>query len=263
MSEQHDFSRLDAYARTRQKIALPKCELETDARRLPVGAGRVIACVAQASPRFAYQVVEIPRIVTRDLSVNNPIPRDKPFDVPVPASLEAASPLAHNPAERRFVETPEWKGAIVRGRILREDGNGFDLATEDGGQTSFYPARLNAVGKVEDDEGMKDVVAPHSERPCCMSACADWGLSLHCRARGQAKFRSGKSRSSPREGRPSSETPGSNGVASDQQEGGGETARVDVVGPIPLEAHLDQFSQEGREHCRSRPWCALPHREYA
>jgi hypothetical protein len=189
-----------------------------------VGAGLVIACVALASPRFAYQVVEIPRIVTRDLSVNNPIPRDKPFDVPVPrlvpASPEAASPLARNPAERRFVETPEWKGAIVRGRILREDGNGFDLATEDGGETSFYPARLNAVGKVEDDEGMKDVVAPYLND---LAACRPMPTGVYICIAEQA----GK------EGRV-------------RPEGGGETARVDVVDLIGIASR--SVLEQGREH---------------
>ena len=32
-------------------------------------------------------------------------------------------------------------------------------------------------------------------------------------------------------------------------ERGGETAGVDMVGPVPLEAHLDQFARERRKHC--------------
>ena len=124
--------------------------------------------------------------------------------------------------------------------------NGFDLATEDGGETSFYPARLNAVGKVEDDEGMKDVVAPYlNDLAACRPVPTGVYLCIAEHAGKEVPIRQipivakrgrhlGNAVFKRRRVRP---------------EGGGETARVDVVGPIPLKAHLDQFSQEGREHC--------------
>ena len=52
------------------------------------------------------------------------------------------------------------EGAVIRGRILRPDANGFVLAT-DNGETGFYPAKLGASGKIEPDEGMRDVVNPY------------------------------------------------------------------------------------------------------
>jgi hypothetical protein len=53
----------------------------------------------------------------------------------------------------------DWRAADVRGRILREDRNGFILATDEG-EKPFYPAKIGAGGKVEFDPSLKDVVTP-------------------------------------------------------------------------------------------------------
>ena len=66
-------------------------------------------------------------------------------------------PAPTTPEERSFVATPTWKGAVVRGRIERAEGNGFVMWT-DTGEQSFSPARIGAGGKAEADEGRKDVV---------------------------------------------------------------------------------------------------------
>jgi hypothetical protein len=46
----------------------------------------------------------------------------------------------------------------VRGRIVREQENGFVLAT-DAGEVLFIPARI-AAGKIEADLTVRDVAAP-------------------------------------------------------------------------------------------------------
>jgi hypothetical protein len=96
-------------------------------------------------------------VVPHDVTVNNLIPHDVPIEipriVPPPPSAEARTP-----AEQRFAETPGWRGAIVRGRILRELGLGFVMAT-DHGEQSFAPAKVGASGEVEADGSMKDLVA--------------------------------------------------------------------------------------------------------
>jgi hypothetical protein len=71
----------------------------------------------------------------------------------------ATSPAPTTPQERAFEGTPGWKEAVIRGRILRPDANGFVLAT-DNGETGFYPAKIGAGGKIEPDPSVRDVVTP-------------------------------------------------------------------------------------------------------
>jgi hypothetical protein len=70
------------------------------------------------------------------------------------------SPEARTPAEERFVGTKDWSEAVIRGRILRPDHNGFVLMT-DSGEQSFYPARIGADGKPEPVPSAEDVVTPY------------------------------------------------------------------------------------------------------
>jgi hypothetical protein len=57
------------------------------------------------------------------------------------------------------VHSPEWAGAIVKGRIKGPDKNGFLLETSDGPK-GFYPAKIGADGGVEFDPTVEDLVTP-------------------------------------------------------------------------------------------------------
>ena len=66
--------------------------------------------------------------------------------------------LAPRTSEERTFEGGEaWRGADVRGRILRANRNGFDMMTDEGEQ-SYFPAMIGADGKAEADESRKYVV---------------------------------------------------------------------------------------------------------
>jgi hypothetical protein len=129
-----------------------------------LGAGLVIGAVALAMPRFAYREVEIPRVILRDTVVPNILSKDvtvpnivtKDVEIAIPR-LASPSPLAKTPKER-FTGMEEWRDADARGRILREDRNGFVLQTDEG-EKAFYPAKIGANGKVEPNTAAKDVVA--------------------------------------------------------------------------------------------------------
>jgi hypothetical protein len=168
--EVHDTSHLDRYLQTRQRVSL----LNASWRPMlagAVGAALVIGAVWVATPHFTTREVEIEHLVQHDVPFDNHVPQDKPFDNYIPRVI-ALPPIAANPpsplsdaprspAEHKFKDSPEWRGADVRGRIVRADQNGFVLATEDGGETGFYPARLGADGKPERNESMTDVVDPY------------------------------------------------------------------------------------------------------
>jgi hypothetical protein len=119
-----------------------------------VGAALVIGAVAIAQPRFTTREVIVDHVVQKDVAINNLIPHDIPIEIP---RIVAATPAPTTPEERSFVATPGWKGAVVRGRIERAQGNGFVLLTDEG-EKSFYPAKVGADGKVKPNPTMKDVV---------------------------------------------------------------------------------------------------------
>jgi hypothetical protein len=159
----HDFSRVDAFVAARRRTAF----LHAVWRPMlagAAGAALVIGAVWVTLPKISYREIVVdhvvPRDVTvdhvvpRDVTVNNLIPHDVPIDIP---RIVTASPAPRTPEERAFVGTEGWKDAVIRGRILRPDRNGFILATDDGEQ-GFYPARIGADGKPEPNPGVKDVV---------------------------------------------------------------------------------------------------------
>ena len=151
--ERHDFSRVNSYLRSRRRVAF----LHAVWRPMlagAVGACVIIACAWVAMPKFTVREVVVDHVVTRDVAINNLIPHDIPIEIP---HIVATTPAPTTPEERSFVATPGWKGAVVRGRIERAEGNGFVMWT-DTGEQSFSPARIGAGGKAEADEGRKDVV---------------------------------------------------------------------------------------------------------
>ena len=133
-----------------------------------VGAALVVAAVYVTLPKFSvreievpkvsYREVEIPRVKMVETEVPHIVTRD--IEIPIPRIVEP-QPLARTPAEERFTSTDSWKDAIIRGRILRQDGNGFVLMTDEAGEQGFYPARINAAGKPELDPSAEDIVAPY------------------------------------------------------------------------------------------------------
>lgn len=165
MSEIHDHSRVDAFMAARRKAMV----LHAVWRPMlagAAGAALVIAAVWVTLPKIStreivvpavtFKDVTVPNIVARDVQVDHVVPHDVEIDIP---RIVATSPAPRSPEERRFVATEGWQGAIVRGRILREDRNGFVLLTDEG-EKPFYPAKIGADGKIEVDASVKDDVAP-------------------------------------------------------------------------------------------------------
>jgi hypothetical protein len=153
-----DFSRVDAYARSRQRVAL----LGASWRPLlamtlagAVGAGIIIAAVAVAQPRFAFREIvvprisytntEVPRIVQRPVEVDHIVPHERVIEIPrivtAPRSAE------------EFEASQPYRDATVRGRFAGPYGNGFKL---DSGQT-FVPVRV-INGKAELAPDLRDDV---------------------------------------------------------------------------------------------------------
>jgi hypothetical protein len=158
--EIHDHTPMLAYAAARRKAmflhALWKPMLAG-----ALGARLIIAAVAVAQPRFVFRDIEIPRVTMRDVTVPNIVAKDIEVphiilkDVEIP---RVVSPEPVTPEERSFVATPGWKGAVVRGRIERAEGNGFVMLT-DTGEQSFSPAKIGAGAKIEFDPSLKDDVS--------------------------------------------------------------------------------------------------------
>ena len=120
------------------------------------GAALVIGAVAIAQPRFTTREVIVDHVVSRDVTINNLIPDDIPIEIP---RIVATTPAPTTPEERSFVATPSWKGAVVRGRIERAQGNGFLMMLADGSETSFSPVKVAPGGKIEPDPSLKDDVS--------------------------------------------------------------------------------------------------------
>jgi hypothetical protein len=131
-----------------------------------VGAALVIGAVWITLPKISYREVVVDHVVEKDVAINNPIPRDVPINNLIPHDVKitipriaAAPPTSAptTPEERSFVASPGWKGAVVRGRILRAEANGFVTMT-DQGEVGFYPAKIGHGGKIEPDPSVRDVV---------------------------------------------------------------------------------------------------------
>ncbi len=176
LPEIHDTSRLDRYMAARRRAAL----LNASWRPMlagAVGAALVIGAVWVTLPKISYREIEVPRvtmrdvevpaivtkdgevprIIQRDVTVDHIIPRDVEIAAP-PREVSKAAPVT--PRERTFTEFGGLAGLVVRGRIIRPDGNGFVLATPQAGEQKFYPGQIGLGGKVEPNPAVKDVVDP-------------------------------------------------------------------------------------------------------
>jgi hypothetical protein len=164
MDEIDDTSRTDAYAASRRRIGL----LHASWRPMLAGALAslaVSAAIWAVLPRFEVREVVVDRVVQHDVSVDHVIPRDVPIDIPIPriapAAPETSSTAPRTPTERRFEAGKDWQdpSVVVRGRILRQDGRGFVLATDEGEQ-SFYPARIGPDGRPMANLAVKSFITP-------------------------------------------------------------------------------------------------------
>ncbi len=177
MNEIHDLSRVDAYARSRRRVAF------LGAVWKPLLAGGVGAAIMAATvigsvwvilPKISTREIVIDHVVQRDKAFDVYVPHDKPFDNYVPVAVqraaEAEPPRADHPAaagwpyepsgsaprpsstpssqpaeapsaassppsspktaaEQKFTETPEYRSAIYRGRIVNSvDGKALSFA---------------------------------------------------------------------------------------------------------------------------------------
>jgi hypothetical protein len=160
--EIHDFSRLDRWQAAKRR-AMVAHEIWKPMAAGAAGAAVVVAAVYVTLPRFSTREVIVDHIVQKDVSVdhvvprdvliNNPVPHDVPFDVPRAVSAAPASPQ-----ERSFVASEGWKDSVIRGRILREEGRGFVMLT-DQGERRFSPATIGSDGRVKPSLTMRDDVS--------------------------------------------------------------------------------------------------------
>jgi hypothetical protein len=147
------------------------------------GAALVVAAVYVTLPKFSVRDVIVDHVTQHDVAVDHVVPHDVSVDHVVPHDVEIAIPritqpapaaappqsasrapapitsAPENPSERKFEGTPEWKEAVIAGRILRQNGSGFDVATATGEQWSFFPVMSGPDGRIVPSEGFYDDVA--------------------------------------------------------------------------------------------------------
>jgi hypothetical protein len=183
--EIHDMSRVDAFMATRRR-AMIFHSVWKPMLAGAVGAALIVGAVWVASPRLHFNEIDVPRITLKDVTVDHVVTRDVPVDhviphdvtvevphivlkdvpVPVPTPGPQAyappsdpTPAPRTPAEKKLEESKGWKDAVVHGRLVRADKNGFILMTDDGEQ-SFYPATRDANGDTVANESVRDDVDP-------------------------------------------------------------------------------------------------------
>jgi hypothetical protein len=171
--EINDFSRVDAYAAGRRR-ALQAREMWKPALAGALASLAVSAALWVVLPRFTVREVVVDHVVPHDVSVDHVIPHDVPIDIPiprvVPTAPETSAVAPRTPAERRFEGGKDWQdpNVVVRGRIVRQEGRGFVLATDEG-ETSFFPAKIGPDGRPQPNLAVKSVVAPYLGDLCLCS----------------------------------------------------------------------------------------------
>lgn len=161
--EIHDHSRVDAFMAARRRAMLLNASWRPMAAGA-VGAALVIGAVWVTLPKFSTREVIVDRVVSRDVQVDRIVPHDVTINNPIPRDVEiliprivVTSPAPTTPAEKAFVGSNGWREAVIRGRIVREDHNGFVMLTGEGEQ-SFFPAKVTPSGKIELDPSTADRV---------------------------------------------------------------------------------------------------------
>jgi hypothetical protein len=178
--EIHDHSRVDAFMTARRRAML----LHAVWRPMlagAIGAALVIAAIWVTLPKFSYREIDVPRVTMRDVTVPNIVPHDVQVDHVVPKDVEIDVPriarapetsavAPRTPEERRFEGSKDWQdpNVVVRGRILRQDGRGFVLATDEG-ETSFFLAKIGLDGRPQPNLAVRSIVAPYLGDLCFCS----------------------------------------------------------------------------------------------
>jgi hypothetical protein len=91
----------------------------------------------------------VDHIVPHDVPINNPVVTD-PLPSPAPVA-EASMPRSKPMTEADFYNSPQWKDAALRGRILRKQDNGFVVQKDDNTEGQWWPAKVGPDGKVVRD----------------------------------------------------------------------------------------------------------------
>jgi hypothetical protein len=179
MEYRDDTSRLDAFLDARQRamtnlsrsrvlraVALP---MLADMARM----GIIAIGIWGLLPVFHPRVVEIPVIDVTHSAVTVPDITMKPVEIQIPRvapAPETSATAPRSPDERRFEDSKDWQdpSVVVRGRIVRQDGRGFVLATAEGEQ-SFYPAKIGPDGRPQPNLAVRSVIAPYLGDLCVCS----------------------------------------------------------------------------------------------
>jgi hypothetical protein len=136
--------------------------------------------------------IEVPHVVTHDVTVDHVVPRDVPVDrVPHDAPVAQTNPPAAPTtpmSETQFKNTPDWKDADIRGRILRTQGNGFIVKKDDGSEEGWVPSKVdpttqravrNAKGDPIDDPNRHyDITGRVGDLVTCHPVSWDPGTSI-------------------------------------------------------------------------------------
>ena len=148
--EIEDHTRVDKFMQARRR-AMVMSQIWKPMGMGAVGAALVIGAVWVILPKISYREVIVPRVTLKDVEVPTislkpiivPDITLKPIDIPVPATIPESNappaplpPLAppyaaRTPEEKPFVDTPEYRNAIYRGRIIHSK-DGKALYFEDG-----------------------------------------------------------------------------------------------------------------------------------
>ena len=140
MEEIHDRSRVDGYARNRQRVAFLSAAWRPMAAGA-AGAALVIAAVYVTLPKFTTREVVVDHVVQTDVAVDHIVPRDVQVDRVIPHDVVIDIPrFAATPAEKRFLESPAFADAEIKGRIIASP-DGISLAFDTG--KSWVPTDPN------------------------------------------------------------------------------------------------------------------------
>ena len=119
--EIHDRSRVDGYARNRQRVAF----LSAVWRPMlagAAGASLVMLAVWIVLPKISYREVIVPAVTMRDTVVPNIVERDVPVDHVVPHETVIEIPIPRvvtvSPTEKNFIDSPAFANAPMHGRIV-------------------------------------------------------------------------------------------------------------------------------------------------
>ena len=140
----HDFSRLDAHLASVRRTAL------LNASWRPALAGAVASLAVSAAiwvvlPKFSTREVVADHVILRDVTADHVVPRDVEVDKVIPHDVVIDIPrIAATPAEKRFLESPEFADAPAeyKGRIIPSRSPGVLSFAEGGDYVPTQPGMV-------------------------------------------------------------------------------------------------------------------------